>query len=634
MGYLCFTNMVFISGGHGGFLNETDGIKKGVLYGQVSCYSEKNLLEYDCYNEMCGKFSLEAKQNCNKPFLYPITYIPRIGPKILKLYGDEGSNINVEKIDKEGPRMTNMKNKHQSLWSKINQILYGESGGVIKSLNEINVAVLNIANYHKTTNKDGKGGMHLLIDHLNKLNPNHLMIDWCYASNGDLAMDLRATGLYSDMILNHDIRWITNNDEAEISEEQKAFLKEAIKDENKLILVPGRKGSGKTIMAAEIAKTKIAKAIASGQTKIKLIVRLHPNTTWDGTSASLLAMDFQTRYLKGFHADIANVFIEKNYSFEKSWKIEEFQEWCIEQFDTPNGETVVMIHDDMLLMDLPDYTKLDKLNGAVICCTSTVEWDEHEDNPCDELEEKGWCIPKGGKLSKSFRYTPKIAEFLHHHGDTRDGGAQGVSLPDDKGFYPEELSKDAETEWPVIWLEVSDQYDESKSKESLKKMSKLISDKLPDKRKGDDRKVLCIRGVEYLDDTEFIWGYGPVEGVEADVGIVDMGYFMWEQYSRARKQLFIVTSENDPRNLNWSNPEGLTEEELIEKMRDRDILRRLKDALNPKRLNPSDNSPPRLVKKEVTYAELQDGTWWNKVKKDKTDDEGEQNQEPEDPTHN
>merc|ERR1719422_2055314 len=56
----------------------------------------------------------------------------------------------------------------------------------------------------------------------------------CYSSNNDLAIAMRATDdLFSKMLLNRDIQAITGNPEAEINKQQEAFLKEAIKDENK-----------------------------------------------------------------------------------------------------------------------------------------------------------------------------------------------------------------------------------------------------------------------------------------------------------------------------------------------------------------------------------------------------------------
>lgn len=146
------------------------------------------------------------------------------------------------------------------------------------------------------------------------------------------------------------------------------------------------------------------------------------------------------------------------------------------------------------------------------------------------------------------------------------------------------------TEHPVIWLEVSHQYDESKVKDSLQSMREDVLKKLPEEEKGDDRNVLCITNEHVLNSDG---KKGAVYGAEADVGIVDAYYYNLESVSRARKQLFIVTYENDY------------------------VIRlRLNEALENE----------RLVKKHVTYAELQNGRWWNKVKKDETGKEGKHKQ--------
>ena len=55
-------------------------------------------------------------------------------------------------------------------------------------------------------------------------------------------------------------------------------------------------------------------------------------------------------------------------------------------------------------------------------------------------------------------------------------------------------------------------------------------------------KVLCIHDRKILDaDGEL----GPVEGSEADVVIVDTDAYFIEDFSRARKQLFVTTSDED-----------------------------------------------------------------------------------------
>ena len=51
------------------------------------------------------------------------------------------------------------------------------------------------------------------------------MLAFCYSINGDMAMLLRACGLFSKMIINHDLRIITKKPTAELDEIQWELLK-------------------------------------------------------------------------------------------------------------------------------------------------------------------------------------------------------------------------------------------------------------------------------------------------------------------------------------------------------------------------------------------------------------------------
>jgi len=451
--------------------------------------------------------------------------------------------------------------------------------------------------------------------------PTHFFNNTCYSSNNDLAIAMRATAdIFSELLLNRDIQAITGNSEARISDVQREFLNSAIKDENKHILVAGNKGSGKTLIAAEIAKAKIAKAIASGQKKIKVIVRLR-GVIYEGEVCvcvcsdlflkvpSQLANDFETRYLDGFLPEIKNFYILEELSTETTRRKGEkatreqqdasfdigtflkkfnspkaFHDWITEEFNTPTDETVVMLLDDMILKDLKDFTIPENLNGSVIFCTSQVQ--EMFDQAAG-WQNRGWCIPNDGQgqLDKSYRYTPKIAQFLRDLGDYR---GERVLPPDDG--CPRPLSV---TEHPVIWLKVRDGRKDDPLqdfKQTVLRMRDVVLSKLPDEEKGDDRNVLCIAEDGMMVDRG---GYRPPHGAEADVGIVSVFFYDLEPYSRARKQLFIVTywDENDPRTQ---------ESERLEQWQPMEV------CLNKAWEN------QQLVKKNVTYAELQDGSWWDK----------------------
>jgi len=566
-------------------------------YGGVSAFTWPiQHLDYRFYYWICGRLDIAEAERAKDPLNYTgIERDSRTGPP------PDREVFPITSIDNDTWMEYGGEENPKPKWQTVH---FHELGC------KMDVAIFNLAYYHKdATTGNPYDHLQRLIKDLKGLKglPTHFFNHTCYSSNNDLAIAMRATDdIFSEMLLNRDIQSITGNPEAKISDVQREFLREAIKDENKHILVAGTKGSGKTILAAEIAKAKIAKAIESGQKKIKLIVRLH-GPIYGGGVPSQLATDFETRYLDGFQPEIKNLHI---LTYQEGTRIADkvqqhpeivrgkflrqfnhqkpFHNWITKEFNTPADETVVMLLDDMLLKDLRDL-ELENLNGSVICCTSQVrEMLDHEEH----WNNKGWCIPNDGqgkyiKLEKSYRYTPKIAQFLQDQGEFR---GESVSLPDDESRCPRPLSV---TEHPVIWLEVSDgrPSNELDFEQTLLRMRDVVLSKLPDEEKGDDRSVFCIR-----DDGLMVarGSLSPAHGAEADIVIREGFFYNIEYYSRARKQLFIVTY--------WNESDPWTKE--TERLPQWKVMHSL--------LNPALET--RLVKKDVTFAELQDERWWDKVK--------------------
>ena len=56
--------------------------------------------------------------------------------------------------------------------------------------------------------------------------PDVIMLGWCYSLNGDVSMLLRSEGVFSQMILNNDLRIITSNPLARLNDIQKDIIKE------------------------------------------------------------------------------------------------------------------------------------------------------------------------------------------------------------------------------------------------------------------------------------------------------------------------------------------------------------------------------------------------------------------------
>ena len=97
-----------------------------------------------------------------------------------------------------------------------------------------------------------------ISNQIRDLKTNVLMIGWCHASNGDLAMALRSDATISRLILEQEMRdiGIVN---PQISYEQREVLQEAYKKKD--VFLYGNTGAGKTVLGAEVVKIKMAQWI-------------------------------------------------------------------------------------------------------------------------------------------------------------------------------------------------------------------------------------------------------------------------------------------------------------------------------------------------------------------------------------
>ena len=97
-----------------------------------------------------------------------------------------------------------------------------------------------------------------LCDQIIESKTTVLVLAWCYSFNGDVCMALRSRGALSRMIVEAEMRDI-GIENAKLSDNQAELLKLAVREDKKDFFIHGAYGTGKTLLACEIVKIKIAK---------------------------------------------------------------------------------------------------------------------------------------------------------------------------------------------------------------------------------------------------------------------------------------------------------------------------------------------------------------------------------------
>ena len=77
-----------------------------------------------------------------------------------------------------------------------------------------------------STKKVYKLGKVFFVIIIIQCDPDVIMLGWCYSLNGDVSMMLRSEGVFSQMILNNDLRIITGNPLARLNDIQREIIKE------------------------------------------------------------------------------------------------------------------------------------------------------------------------------------------------------------------------------------------------------------------------------------------------------------------------------------------------------------------------------------------------------------------------
>ena len=124
---------------------------------------------------------------------------------------------------------------------------------------KIRFNVLNIKYFHE----EGEGDKEGLIKYVRALNPSAIIIDWCYSRHADVANVLTKSGIVSEMWLKYERTCIVGTSGKgwiDLDDKQSTVLHEIINQIDSLngVILMGGHGTGKTLLACEAAKIKMA----------------------------------------------------------------------------------------------------------------------------------------------------------------------------------------------------------------------------------------------------------------------------------------------------------------------------------------------------------------------------------------
>jgi len=468
-------------------------------------------------------------------------------------------------------------------------------------LNQIKYSVLNLADYHNRPELRGddpatvKKRSEELLKDVEDFNPSVIFIGWCFSANGDVALALRASPIFSLMLLEHDIRQISNKHDAKLDPAQKEIMGKITNEAVRHCVLAGSSGTGKTLLAAEFVKSKAAKILReSTNVKLEIIVcRLFAGSV----DESQLYQVWKDKYFQGVHGfnityvavrDLCRKFnldyasyvdygdnkydmvglitavcdecdrqnLAKNSEAEKNRGKDNFSNSDSDDghnYEAETSQTIFLLDEAAVFAvdNVSDFTQLAQLDKyttlhSVTCVNPsalsgravfTVALPENCSDPCIKGSQHVGCVVSS-QLNVCYRNTRQIRQFiqcLSDHGYphiSRENDKLGTSLP--PGLTSQESA--------VTWVQCSLENAEKAAKDMINKMEQVDTKAEIVILFDVDEARWCSKIAHTVKGQHKVFDIGDYFGCESDVVIYITNYALPpEPLSRARNKLVIIT---------------------------------------------------------------------------------------------
>ena len=537
--------IAIISGGHG--YNNKSVVAK-------SCFTNVKLMDHENYEDDCVLVGVEAEPDpCKYNSKHEVNGInPRRKP-----------NTKPEPLERIEPAQ---------LTDGTEPLMWDER------FDKMKFNVVHVAQFYQDADA--------LVEHLRQYDPTFLIINWCFASNGDLALALRARGFYSKMLLNYEMRILLKNKDVQLRDDQVEVMRQSIKDHIKHVVFSGPSGCGKTFIAAEVTKTKVARKTENKENKEEVEVKVMVLVNGSKEPNRLLEK-LKEDYFQGMEPFLTDdSFIKLGEWGKNINSVDDLKSLLISKVD-PTKTSIIFLDEVTVSADNPTFSNLCSdlpPNLHLVCCLSPTQgkFSEQLYNP-DQLGLPTQADVYCPTLRTCYRNNTDIQKFIQFYASEMLGGVHYV-LSDKTHSGPDPLPGSSH---PVVWLHYKGY------------VSRSILDTILDTMVGSvktywgDCTVLGIRTVGGDNN-----GSHYTAGVEADIIVLgddyDTSTYSYEAVSRARRQLYYLT-DTDTVQSTVSVLKRAVREGLVER-------------------------------REVTWAHLERGEWVDMVGErgeDGTDTEGD-----------